>query len=76
MAEARVPFLVVNPKNYLYGESSLELAKAADKVAEDTGIQIYFTCPLVDVRLIKENTKHLTICAQSMDSLTPGRGMS
>ena len=53
MAEARVPFLVVNPKNYLYGESSLELAKAADKVAEDTGIQIYFTCPLVDVRLIK-----------------------
>lgn len=76
MAEARVPFLVVNPKNYLYGESSLELAKAADKVAEDTGIQIYFTCPLVDVRLIKENTKHLTICAQSMDSLAPGRGMA
>lgn len=74
--KATVPFLVVNPKNYLYGESSLELAKAADKVAEDTGIQIYFTCPLVDVRLIKENTKNLTITSQSIDSLVPGRGMA
>lgn len=76
MAEARVPFLVVNPKNYLYGEKSLELAIASDKVAEELGIQIYFTCPIVDVRLIKEHTKYITVCAQSMDSLTPGRGMS
>ncbi len=74
--KAKVPFLVVNPKNYLYGKSSLELAKEADKVAEDIGIQIYFTCPLVDVRLIKEHTKNLTVTAQSIDSLVPGRGMA
>ena len=75
MAKAESPFLIVNPKSYLYGEKSLELAKAADKTAKETGLQIYFTCPYSDIRLIKENTENLIVCAQSMDSLTPGRGM-
>ena len=75
MAKAETPFLIVNPKSYLYGNASLELAKAADQVAADTGLQIYFTCPHADILLIKENTKHVIVCAQSMDPLTPGRGM-
>ena len=75
MAKAESPFLIVNPKSYLYGEKSLELAKAADKTAKETGLQIYFTCPYADISLIKENTENLIVCAQSMDSLTPGRGM-
>ena len=75
MAKVESPFLIVNPKSYLYGEKSLELAKAADKTAKETGLQIYFTCPYADIRLITENTENLIVCAQSMDSLTPGRGM-
>ena len=75
MAKVESPFLIVNPKSYLYGEKSLELAKAADKTAKETGLQIYFTCPYAYIRLIKENTENLIVCAQSMDSLTPGRGM-
>ena len=75
MAKVESPFLIVNPKSYLYGEKSLELAKAADKTAKETGLQIYFTYPYADIRLIKENTENLIVCAQSMDSLTPGRGM-
>lgn len=75
MAKAETPFLVVNPKSYLYGKESLELAKAADQVAKDTGLQIFFTCPYADIRLIKENTSHVVVCAQSMDPLVPGRGM-
>lgn len=75
MAKAKTPFLVVNPKSYLYGKESLELAKASDQVAADTGICIYFTCPYADIRLIKENTEHIVVTAQSMDPLTPGRGM-
>ena len=67
MAKAESPFLIVNPKSYLYGEKSLELAKAADKTAKETGLQIYFTCPYADIRLIKENTENLIVCAQSMD---------
>ena len=69
------PFLVVNPKSYLYGDSSLTLAKAADKVAHDTGLKIYFTCPFTDIRYLKENTYHIIVTAQHMESLKPGRGM-
>lgn len=75
MPKAESPFLIVNPKSYLYGKKSLELAKAADEVAADTGLQIYFTCPYADIRMIRENTKHVIVCAQSLDPLTPGRGM-
>ena len=75
MPKAETPFLIVNPKSYLYGQKSLELALAADQVAKDTGLQIYFTCPYADIRLIKENTENVIVCAQSMQPLTPGRGM-
>ena len=75
MTKAIAPFLVVNPKSYLYGQKSLELALAADRAQEETGIQVYFTCPYADLRLIKENTKNVIVTAQSMDSLKPGRGM-
>ena len=30
----RVPFLIVNPKAYIYGQESLELAKVCDELAE------------------------------------------
>lgn len=75
MPKAETPFLIVNPKSYLYGQKSLELAKAADEVAKDTGLQIYFTCPYADIRMIRENTENVIVCAQSMMPLTPGRGM-
>ncbi|WP_313577681.1 triose-phosphate isomerase [Lacrimispora sp.] len=69
------PFLIVNPKSYLYGPKLLELAKAADQAASDTGLAIYFTAPYADLRLVKENTSCLIVTAQSMDGLKPGRGM-
>lgn len=75
MSKAESPFLIVNPKSYLYGKKSLELAKAADKVVEETGLPIYFTCPYADIRMIRDNTKYIIVCAQSMDPLVPGRGM-
>lgn len=69
------PFLGVNPKSYLYGDESLELAKAADAIAAETGLSMFFTCPFADIRYIKENTSHLLITAQHMEPLVPGRGM-
>ena len=75
MSRSGKPFLVVNPKSYLYGKKSLELALETDKVAADTGLTIYYTCPYADIRMIRENTKHVIVCAQSMDPLVPGRGM-
>lgn len=71
----RTPFLVVNPKSYLYGKRSLDLALAADKVAKETGIEMFFTCPFADIRYISENTTNLIVTAQHMEALKPGRGM-
>ena len=75
MGNMQSPFLIVNPKSYLYGNESLKLAKAADQAAKDTGLPIIFTCPYEDVRMIRENTENIIVCVQSMDPLTPGRGM-
>ncbi|HIX68025.1 MAG TPA: triose-phosphate isomerase [Candidatus Anaerostipes excrementavium] len=75
MRKIEAPFLVVNPKSYLYGEESLSLAKEADQTAKDTGLPIIYTCPFADIRRIRENTEKIIVCAQSMDPLTPGRGM-
>ena len=69
------PFLFVNPKSYLYGEKSLALAKACDKIVKETGVFIFFTCPYADLRLIAQNTENICVTAQNMDALTPGRGM-
>ncbi len=69
------PFLMVNPKSYLYGEASLDLAKAADQTVAETGLTIYFTCPYPDIRMIAEQTEHIIVTAQSMMPLKPGRGM-
>ncbi len=75
MCRVSTPFLFVNPKSYLYGKESLALAQAADKIAEKTGAQIFFTCPYADLRVIAEHTSHITVTAQNMDALQPGRGM-
>ena len=75
MGNMQSPFLIVNPKSYLYGNESLKLAKAADQAAKDTGLPIIFTCPYADVRMIRENTENIIVCVQSMDPLVPGRGM-
>lgn len=75
MGKVTVPFLFVNPKSYLWGKESLELALAADKICEKTGVMIFFTCPYADLRLIAEHTSHVIVTAQNMDSLKPGRGM-
>ena len=75
MSKVTVPFLFVNPKSYLWGKESLELALACDEISEKTGVMIFFTCPYADLRLIAENTSHVIVTAQNMDSLKPGRGM-
>lgn len=74
-ADVTVPFLFVNPKSYLYGQKSLELARAADRICQQYGVTIFFTCPYADLRLIAAETSHIIVTAQNMDSLEPGRGM-
>ena len=71
----RVPFLIVNPKAYIYGQESLELAKVCDELAEQYDLDIIFTAQHVDIRMVAEATKNIIVTAQHLDGIVPGRGM-
>ncbi|MGJ3509449.1 triose-phosphate isomerase [Enemella sp. A6] len=71
----RAPFLIVNPKAYLGGADTLKLAKLTDELAGEFGVDVIFTAQHVDLRMVAEATTHLTVTAQHMDPITPGRGM-
>lgn len=69
------PLLIVNPKAYLGGSQTLELARLADELAGEFGITTIFTAQHADLRMIAEVTEHLVVTAQHMDPIVPGRGM-
>lgn len=71
----RSPFFVVNPKAYLYGEKTLELARKLDQLAEKYEIDILFTTQFVDAYRVAQETSHLVVTVQHMDGLEVGRGM-
>ena len=72
----RVPFFEVGPKSYMYGDDLLALAKAADAASEKYGVDIIFTCPVVEIRAVSQATKHIHVFAPHMDPLYPGRGVA
>ena len=72
----RAPYFEIGVKNYIYGDDVLELAMAADKLAEKYDIDILFIAPCVEIRRLAENTKNLILLAPYMDTLRPGRGMA
>ena len=72
----KAPFFEIGPKSYLYGDEVLELALAADKAAEKYDVDVIFTCPIVDIRRVKENTTRIHVFAPHMDPLYPGRGLA
>ena len=71
----RTPYFEIGTKNYIYGDTVLEYALAADKAAEKYDIDVLFITP-VEIRRVVENTKHLIVLAPYMDTLRPGRGMA
>lgn len=72
----RTPYFEIGTKNYVYGDTLLEYAKAADRAAEKYDIDVLFITPAVEIRRVAENTKHLIVLAPYMDTLRPGRGMA
>ena len=71
----KAPFFVVNPKNFLYGESLMELARYADKLAGKYSIDILFTAPAVELAIVAEDCPNLIVTAQHMDQIEPGNSM-
>ena len=74
--EIRVPYFEIGTKNYIYGDTVLEYAIAADKAAEKYDIDVLFICSPIEIRRVCENTKNLIVLAPYMDILRPGRGMA
>lgn len=72
----RTPYFEIGTKNYIYGDTVLEYALAADKAAEKYDIDVLFICSPIEIRRVVENTKHLIVLAPYMDTLRPGRGMA
>ena len=65
--------IVINYKTYKesIGKRGLEIAKAAEKVAEESGVTIGVAPQFVDLRLIVENT-NIPVYAQHIDNINPG----
>lgn len=72
----KAPFFEIGPKSYLYGDEILDLALAADAASEKYGVDIIFTCPVVDIRRVAEATKHIHVFAPHMDPIPIGRGLA
>ncbi len=72
----RTPYFEIGTKNYIFGDTVLAYAKAADAAAEKYDIDVLFIAPAVDIRRITENTSRLIVLAPYMDTLRPGRGMA
>lgn len=72
----RTPYFEIGTKNYVYGDTLLEYAIAADRAAETYDVDVLFICPAVEIRRVREHTRNLIILAPYMDTLRPGRGMA
>lgn len=70
------PFFEIGPKSYLYGDDILSLALAADRASARYGVDVIFTCPVVDIRRVAGATKHIHVFAPHMDPIRPGRGLA
>ena len=72
----KAPFFEIGPKSYLFGDDILSLALAADAASAKYDVDVIFTCPVVDIRRVKENTKRIHVFAPHMDPIPVGRGLA
>ena len=72
--DIRPPFFEVGPKAYAFGPDVLDLARHADALSAEYGVQVIFTPQYVDIPVIAREVRHVLVFAQHMDSLPRGRG--
>ncbi len=69
------PFFEYGPKCYMYGETLLNIAKGLDKLSVKYGVDVILDVPDTEIRYIAENTEHIHVYSQHMDSIPVGKGM-
>ena len=69
----RTPLLIINEKNYLEvsGDNALNLAKAAESVAIDLGVEIVVAPPIPFLGIVAGNVS-IPVLSQHTDSFKPG----
>lgn len=70
------PFFEIGPKNYLYGQDIVDLAKAADEAARKYDVRVIYTTPYADIRAVASQTRNLYVFAPHMDCVPVGRGLA
>lgn len=73
MVNIKTPVVILNFKTYLEasGEKALELAKALESAADESGIQMMAAPQACDIYRIKEETS-IPILSQHIDNISPG----
>lgn len=70
------PFFEIGPKNYLFGDQILDLARIADEAAAKYDVRVIYTTPYADIRRVAENVKNIKVFAPHMDDIPVGRGLA
>ena len=70
------PFFEIGPKNYLFGDDILDLARIADEAAEKYSVRVIFTSPYANIERVAGSVKHLKVFAPHMDDIPVGRGLA
>ena len=69
------PLIVINAKTYpqTTGDGAVFLVRACDEVIEETGANIGLAVQEVDLRMVQDAAKQVTVYAQHVDPGTPGK---
>ena len=70
------PFFEIGPKNYLFGDQILDLARIADEAAEKYDVRVIFTTPYTNIERVASSVKNLKVFAPHMDDIPVGRGLA
>ncbi len=69
------PFFELGPKNYLYGDQVIDLARITDEAARKYDVRVIYTPPYTSIKEAAEAVRTIKIFAPHMDNLPVGRGL-
>lgn len=70
------PFFEIGPKNYLFGDQILDLARIADEAARKYDVRVIYTTPYANIERVAASVKNIKVFAPNMDDIPVGRGLS
>jgi len=70
------PFFEIGPKNYMFGDQILDLARIADEAAAKYDVRVIFTTPYANIERVAASVKNLKVFAPHMDDIPVGRGLA